>query len=266
MKKSIFLLGFLMACASTPIIQPTTEISAKQSQLSGNLFFAAAASLERATLEIGRVFTQIHPNVHIDFTHASSGAIQSQIEEGAPIDIFMSASPNQTNSLYANVFLYSTPINVVRNELVLISPINLDESIRPTGFADVHTSGVELVAIGDPDSVPAGNFARQIFEYHGNVEEILNISTFGTNVTQVLDWVATGNAPVGVVFMTDAISRQEDVQIIEIAQPHMHDPAINPVAIVADTNDIELARAFVEFLFSDIAMSIFERYGFSPYQ
>lgn len=227
-----------------------------------SLVVGAAASLTDVMEELAGAFSTAHPDVTLEFTFASSGALQTQIEQGAPIDVFMSAAPGQMNNLVEQGLIYGGSRNVVRNSIVLIVPA--DSAADITGFAEVLSDEIGLIAIGDPDSVPGGAFAREIFTALGIFDEVLERATLGTDIRQVLTWVEMGEADAGVVFGTDA-GTSDAVRVVEIADGTLHSPSVNPVGIVADSNAKEAAQSFIDFLFSTEAMAIFESHGFSPY-
>jgi len=222
---------------------------------------AAAASLEHVFVsDIIPLFEQRYDWITVIGTYASSGSLQTQIEAGLEADIFMSAAMRQMDALADSGLV--DPGSVVRlleNQIVLIAPTGAVSPIA--GFSDVVNA--EIIAIGDPDSVPAGQYAREVFTYFGIWDEVLQRASLGTNVTQVLHWVAEGGAEVGVAYETDA-ALTDQVEIIAIAPPEsLSSPVTYPVGIVSSSTNREAAGLFLDFLRSDEALAVFERHGFS---
>ncbi len=225
------------------------------------LMIGAAASLEPALKEIEEVYLEQNPEVGLRFTFAGSGTLEQQIREGAPIDVFVSAAVKQMDALEKDgLILSDSRVNILKNELALIIPENRDESIMD--FEKVQEA--DIIALGDPDSVPVGQYAREVFENIGNWEEFEEKVTYGKDVTEVLAWVTAGNADVGVVYVTDAI-RENGVKIVSVASETKHSPIIYPAAVIADTRAQSEALEFIDFLNSIEAKDIFEEYGFRTF-
>ena len=128
-------------------------------------------------------------------------------------------------------------------------------------------ANAETVALGDPDSVPAGQYAKEALTSLNLWDEVSAKASFGTNVTEVLNWVAEGSAEAGVVYATDAAARAEDVEVkAEAPEGSLAKPVIYPVGILERTEHSAEAEAFLEFLQSDEAGEIFKEYGFTPYK
>ena len=226
------------------------------------LLIGAAMSLYDVTKDLADAFQEENPHIILTFTYASSGALQGQIEEGAPIDIFMSAAAAQMRNLEEQGLIYGTGQNVVTNAMALVAPA--DSNLAIEGFVDVASDSVGVVGIADPEHVPSGRFAWEVFTELGIVDEVLEKAVLGSDVRQVLTWVEMGEVDVAVVFMTDAIA-SDGVRVIEVADASLHSPSVNPVGIVEGSPHKAKAQSFIDFLFSDTARAIFERHGFSMY-
>ncbi|MCL2169262.1 MAG: molybdate ABC transporter substrate-binding protein [Defluviitaleaceae bacterium] len=222
------------------------------------LLVGAAMSLIDVNAALEAAFTELHPNINIEFTHASSGALQGQIEEGAPIDVFMSAALAQMNNLDEQNLIYSRG-NLVRNSVALVVPVGSTLDIN--GFADIAL--VDRLGIGD-EAMPIGNFGRQAFDFHGVLDAAEAASVRATEVRMLLTWVELGEVDAGVVFLTDAVT-SDLVRVVEVADPSWHNPSINPVGIVEGTDNMDAAQTFKDFLFSPAARAIFENFGFTMY-
>jgi len=226
------------------------------------LIVGAAMSLRDVTVDLAAAYRAANPNVTITFTYASSGVLQNQIMEGAPIDVFMSAAVLQMRNLEERGLIYGQSRNLVTNRIALIVPVDSPAEIR--GFADATDQSIGMIGLGDPNSMPIGAFARDVFVSLGIADEVYRRAVLASEVRQLLTWVEMGEVDAGVVFMTDAITTDR-VRVVEIADGALHTPSINPVGIVASSHNTEAASRFVDFLFSDEARAIFERHGFSMY-
>lgn len=224
------------------------------------ILVAAAASLQNAMEELGGVYQSENPNVTVTFTFGSSGTVQQQIEQGAPADVFMSAALKQMTALEdKGLILDGTKKELLENKVVLIVPKDSDLGI--TSFEDILKA--PTIALGDPASVPAGQYSEEVFTYLNMLEDVKKQANYATDVTKVLTWVSTGNADAGVVYATDAKSSDE-VTVVAEAPEGSISKVLYPVAVVKDTKAADAAKAFVDFLASDEALGIFENYGFSP--
>lgn len=227
--------------------------------LTGSITIAAAASLTDATIDLQKIYNTYYPNVKLIFTYGSSGALQTQIEEGAPVDVFMSAAQRQMDALEQGGSLAAgTRKNLLKNSIVLIVPNNSKLSI--SSFSDVTDSSVKMIALGDVASVPAGQYAQEVFTALGIWDAVNAKANFGADVRQVLTWVESGNVDCGVVYSTDAAVA--NVKIIATAAENTHTPVVYPVAVLKDSKAQDLAKQFVNFLSAPEAAAVFESYGF----
>lgn len=223
------------------------------------ILVAAAASLQNSMEELGKLYQSENPNVTVTFTFASSGALQEQIEQGAPVDIFMSAAVKQMTALEdEGLILDGTRKDLLENKVVLIVP--KDSKLGITGFEDILKA--PTIALGDPESVPVGQYSEEIFTSLNMLNDVKKQANYGKDVTEVLTWVSTGNAEAGVVYATDAMS-SKDVTVVAEAPEGSTSKVLYPVAVVKDTKVADAAKAFVDYLASDEALGIFEKYGFS---
>jgi len=225
------------------------------------LTIAAAASLENCyTDELIPMFEKEHANVKIEGTYDSSGKLQTQIEEGLEADVFMSAATKQMNALVDEQLIdASTVVYLLENKLVLITQKDSQTSV--SGFEDITKAST--IALGDPASVPAGQYAQEALTNLNIYDEVEKKASLGTNVTEVLSWVESGSAEVGIVYATDAASSDQVQIIAEAPEGSLKIPVIYPVAMVANSKHSEEAKAFIEFLQSEEALSVFEKYGFT---
>ena len=226
------------------------------------ILVAAAASLKNAyEEELIPMFQEKHPGVTVTGIYDSSGKLQTQIEEGLEADVFMSAAIKQMNALEEGGFIDRAAItDLLENKIVLIVPAGNKRGM--TAFEDIEKA--EAIALGDPASVPAGQYAEEALKNLGLWEGIQNRVSFGTNVTEVLNQVAAASADAGIVYATDAYSMAGQVEIVaEAPEGSLEKKVLYPVAVVKKSRHGEEAEAFVEFLKSEEAMEVFESYGFS---
>lgn len=227
------------------------------------LTISAAASLKESLEEIKEMFEQDFPQINIRFNFGGSGSLQQQISQGAPVDLFFSASEDKFNELIDDGLIdqdNSTPL--LNNEIVLIA-----ESSNPyklSSFEDLVDSQIEHIAIGIPETVPVGEYAKETLEHINIWSDIEAKIVFAKDVRQVLSYVETGNVAAGIVYSTDALV-SDQVTIIQSAVPSSHSPIHYPVGIINHTKNYEAAKEFYHFLQKDEALEVFEEYGFIAY-
>jgi len=226
------------------------------------IMLAAAASLKNCMEnDLIPIFEQKNTNIKIEATYDSSGKLQTQIEEGADVDVFMSAAEKQMNALNdKGLIVENSIVPLLENKLVLIVTKGNENIIKD--FKDMLKA--KAIAIGDPESVPAGQYAKELLSNLGLWDEALNKLSSGTNVTEVLNWVAEGSAEAGIVYATDA-KFNDKVEVVLSAPEGSVSKVIYPVAIIKATTKLESANVFVNFLQSDEAKEIFKKYGFTAY-
>lgn len=221
----------------------------------------AAASLTDVMGELETKYEKDHPDVDLIFSFAGSGALQTQIEEGAPADIFISAAQKQMTALKDEGLMKDDTIrDLLENKVVLIVPgMNGDTGIE--SFEDAAGDKISLIGLGEIESVPAGQYAQEIFTYLGIWDQVEAKANFGTDVRTVLSWVENGEVDAGVVYATDAYS-SDSVKIVANAPEGSCKPVIYPAGVVASSSAADKAEEFLEYLESDEAMKVFEAYGF----
>ena len=151
-------------------------------------------------------------------------------------------------------------VRLLENKIVLIVPAGSESGL--SSFEDIEKA--ETIALGDPESVPAGQYAKEALTSLELWDAVSAKTSFGTNVTEVLNWVAEGSADAGIVYATDAATTDQVTVVAEAPEGSLEEPVIYPVAVVKDSANREAAELFVEFLQSEEAMAVFEAYGFSP--
>ncbi|WP_082232712.1 molybdate ABC transporter substrate-binding protein [Halobacillus massiliensis] len=222
------------------------------------LTVSAAASLQDALKEIGEDFEKEHPDISIKYNFGGSGSLQQQISQGAPADIFFSAAEDKYERLVEEERIDEADgIHLLKNEIVLVLPKDSDQDIQT--FTDL--SKAARISIGTPESVPAGQYAKETLKQLNIWDEVEEKIIFAKDVRQVLTYVETGNVDAGIVYQTDAQSSSE-VKVTAAADKDSHAPIIYPVGLIKDSSHKEQAQIFYEYLQSEQTMEIFENYGF----
>lgn len=273
MKRSMYLTlllaSLLAACASTtaptvsPIATPPTFTPEPRT-----LRVFAAASLTDAFTEIGKNFEAANPGVIVTFNFAGSQALRTQIEEGAPADLFASANKTEMDNLIAGAFVaQDAPKLFLSNKLVVILPAN-----NPTGvetLEDLAKPGIKLVLAAE--EVPVGKYARQALDtmkgQFGNdfKDKVLaNVVSNEDNVKQVVAKVQLGEADAGIVYTSDAVAAP-DLKTIEIPV-ELNVIAKYPIAPLTRSTNANLATAFIQYVLSSDGQVVLQKWGFSPAQ
>lgn len=239
----------------------TTAASGEETEI----LVAAAASLKNAYEDkLIPMFEEANPGVTVKGTYDSSGKLQTQIEEGLDADVFMSAAKKQMIALDEEGMIASDTItDLLENKIVLIVPTGNEKKLEK--FEDIEKA--DSIALGDPASVPAGQYSEEALTNLGIWDKIQDKVSFGTNVTEVLNQVAAASADAGIVYATDAASMADKVEVVAKApEGSLSEKVIYPVAVVKGTAHEEVAKEFVAFLQTDKAITVFEDYGFSSAQ
>lgn len=224
------------------------------------LTVSAAASLKDSAEEISVLYGRQQPAVAITYNFASSGTLQRQIEEGAPVDLFISAGTSQMDDLSRKGLLMDdTWTELISNELVLISRKDFSLS----GFEGLTGKDINKVAIGIPQTVPAGKYAREVLTALDIWDQLQPKLVLAKDVRQVLTYVETGNAEAGLVYRTDCQSGRE-IQIAAAAPTGTHQPIVYPAAVIETTKHPEEAGEFLRFLAGEQAAAVFSKNGFKP--
>lgn len=261
---ALMLLGAPLAACSKPAAAPEAEPV--------ELVVFAAASMTEAMNEIAALYKTVMPNVTIVYNFDSSGTLKTQIEEGAVCDIFISAGQKQMNQLDIaadpavntgglDCILPGSRFDIVSNKVVLIVPSGGDIDIR--SFEDALGEQVTLIALGNAD-VPAGQYAEEVYTSLGLWETLVASGkvSYGSNVKEVLEQVASAAVDCGVVYSTDAATAK-GVSIAAEAPEGSHAPIVYPAAILNTTKNQAAAEAFAAFLKGEDCAGIFEGIGFS---
>lgn len=227
------------------------------------LTVSAAASLKDALAEIKTLYEAAYPHVTLAYNMGSSGALQQQIEQGANVDVFVSAGVSQVTALKDKGLLVdSTVRNLLRNSLTVIVPQG--SGLTLNSFEELAGSSVERIAVGEFTSVPVGQYSRDVFNYLNIMDKVESKLVFGKDVREVLSWVETGNVNYGIVYMTDAMI-SDKVRAVVVAPAASHKPIIYPVTVIKSSTHQSEANAFETYLMGAEAKAVFSKYGFSVY-
>lgn len=244
---SILVSLFLIACTSSTV-QPS------------KILVAAAASLQKSLQEITPLYNQTHPNQTVTYNFAASGALAQQISQGAPVDVFISAATKQMRELEAQGLLLSgSQRDLLTNQLVLITPKQSSVTVRD--FLDLTKPEVKRIAIGQPLSVPAGQYATEVLQNLKILPQVQSKLVLGNSVKSVLATVETGDVEAGMVYITDA-QISDKVTVVATAEPKLHAPIRYPMAVIRSSKSLSQAQQYIEFLQTASAKAVFRKYGF----
>lgn len=235
----------------------TLAVGMAANALAAEMTVSAAASLTDAFGELKTLFEQAHPGLHVNTNFAASNPLLKQLEEGAPADVFASADQQTMDkAVAAKVVDPATRRNFALNDLVLIVPRGAK---KPASLQDLK--GMQRIAIGNPDSVPAGRYTRDALMAAGLWEALLPECVQAASVRQALAYVARGEADAGFVYRTDALQMGDKVDIALTVGDH--EPVLYPIAVATTGADPAGGQAFVDFVLSPEGQQVLARYGFS---
>lgn len=224
----------------------------------------AAASLTDAFTEIGENFQKANPNMTVTFNFAGSQALRTQIEEGAPADVFASASGKEMETLVTDSFVTKESSHIfLHNKLVVILPADNPAGID--SLEDLANSGIKIVLAAE--EVPVGNYSRQALDMMNasfgtdfKDKVLANVVSNEDNVKQVVAKIQLGEADAGIVYTSDAVAAPE-LQTIDIPN-ELNVIAKYPIAPLAESAHAELAQAFIDYVLSEEGQAILRKWGF----
>ena len=220
-----------------------------------SLTISAAASLQNVLGEIEPLFRAAHPDIEIFYNWGGSGTLQRQIEQGAPVDLFFSASTAHMQQLARQGYVSHQDPAVLGNRLVLVVP----QHSQVKGFADL--TAVEQIAVGEFRTVPAGQYAQATLQQLNLLNKLESQLVFFNNVRGVLAAVESGNAEAGLVYETDALLSKR-IKVVAMAPVNAHSPIRYPIAVIKGSSQPTAAQQYVTFLRTPAAIETFERFGF----
>lgn len=256
MKKIIFVF-FLISYLFVSCNQSNNTQSNSENK---EIYVLAAASLTDVLTELANNYKK-ETSTEIIFSFASSGALQAQIEASAPADIFFSAAQKQMNALEEKGLIDSeTRKDLLENKVVLISPKNSNLNIK--SFTDITNSNVKKLGLGEPKSVPVGQYSEEILSNLSILDIAKEKAVYGSDVRNVLDWVETAEVDCGIVYATDA-KIAKNINIIAEAPEGTHKKVIYPISIIKSSQNKEEAKKFIEYISTEKSKEIFQNYGFT---
>jgi molybdate transport system substrate-binding protein len=224
---------------------------------------SVAVSLKEATEEVGRAFMAANPGVTLRYNFGASGELQKQIEAGAPVDVFLSAGTRQMDELERRSLIVADSRRAfARNVLTVVKPA--DSKVDITQAADLLDPRVTRIVVGNPKTVPAGQYAEESLRALGLWERLLPKIVFAENVRQAVDYVARGEVDAGFVYTTDAAARAQAVKEAFRPPDDGYRPVTYPGAVVAGSRHGRLARAFLDLLGGAPGRAVLARFGFQP--
>lgn len=235
------------------------QLSGCSPKSDNEIIVSAAASLQEAVNEISNEYSKKKTDVKIIINLGSSGTLQNQIEQGAPVDVFISAGKSQMDSLEnKNLLLKDTRIDLLGNELVLVTAKDND---NVTSLDDLKKQEVKQIGIATPTTVPAGKYTQEALTYLEQWDLLQPKFVFAKDVKQVLSYVETGNVSAGFVYLSDSKASNK-VKVVVNIHENSHEPILYPAAIIANTKNREAAEDFMEYLQGPEAKQVFIKYGF----
>lgn len=252
------MLGILGVLAIVVFVSSMSKKDVRATTKKTEVIVSAAASLQEGLDQIAHLYEKQHPTIDLVFNYAASGTLQKQIEQGAPVDLFFSAGDKQMNAL-VDSGLISDRKTLLRNQLVVVVPANSKTTL--TTISQLTDKSFKKVAVGQPESVPAGQYAQESLTAKNVWDTLQSKLIFAKDVRQVLSYVETGNVDAGIVYKTDALSSKK-VKIALTVGPHMHKAINYPVGIVKNSKNQEAAVEFYNYLQSKEASDLFTNYGF----
>lgn len=239
------------------------------------LIVFAAASLTETLTELAERYRDVAPNVTLVCTFDSSGTLKTQIQEGADVDVFISAAPKQMNQLDASkdagknpdgldFVLQGSRIDLLENKVALAVPEGNPKGVDSyDALAAGLKDGTIFLAMGGSD-VPVGQYTQKILAYYGLNEDELAANgclTYGSNVKEVTTQVSEAAVDCGIIYATDAFSA--GLEVVDTASPEMCGQVIYPAAVMNVSAHPEAAQAFLDYLTGAEAAAVFESVGFS---
>lgn len=248
MKKMIGLISltlFMSGCSNT-------------SASDGELLVSTASSLTEVMGKMEEEFQKAEPDIELSFNYGSSSKLRSQIEQGAPADLFLSASENDMNLLQSQQLVESDSIvSFAENRLVLAS---LEKFPETADFVETLMSTEETIAVGEPDSVPLGNYTKQALANQDLWQLLEGRLVYAKDARQVVTYIESGNADLGIIYSSDAVISQEITGTLEV--PGQISPVVYPGAVVAASQKQPAAEAFLDFVTGPKGQEVLKEYGF----
>lgn len=251
---SFLLILSLAGCGGTN--QPSTNVAKVEPT---EIMVSAAASMKDALTDLQKTYAEKTPEVKLTFVFGGSGTLQQQIEQGAPADLFISAGKTQMDALeQKNLLVKESKVDLVGNELVLVTG---KDNTKVKSLEDLTKSDVTQISIGTPESVPAGKYAQESLTNLKLWDVLKPKFVLAKDVTQVLNYVETGNVEAGLVYQSDAQGSTK-VKVVTVVPANSHKAIAYPAAVITATKNKQAAEDFLKYLQSSEAQQVFVKYGF----
>ena len=270
------ILVYTLACSLMLSLCSCNSKEGSTQAASNELIVFAASSMTETLTTLGNAYMAEHPDIKIVFNFDSSGTLKTQIQEGADVDIFISAgqiqmdqldtgASTEVNTEVLDFVLNDTRFDILENKVTLAVPAGNPAGI--SSYDDMVTGlkdGTIVLAMGNAD-VPVGQYTQKILAYYEISEDDLATAgsiTYGSNVKEVTTQVSEGTVDCGIVYQTDAYSA--GLTVVDTATREMCGQVIYPAAVMNISKNPEAAKAFLDYLTSDTANAVFEEVGFTP--
>ncbi|PFO01464.1 molybdate ABC transporter substrate-binding protein [Bacillus sp. AFS076308] len=254
----MILLIALSGCSNNDQAKMSKNQKPSDSEKKVELTVSAAASLQDALNDIKGSFQKEHPNVIINYNFGASGALQQQISQGAPVDLFFSAAEDKFDKLVQEGLIEKEKgKDLLGNELVLVVPIGSSKGIK--SFEDLTKS--DKLSLGTPEAVPAGQYAKETLENINVWKSVEGKVVYAKDVRQVLTYVESQNVDAGIVYKTDALISKK-VKIAASAKENTHDPIVYSVGVIKTSTHAKEAQIFYDYLQNENSLKTFTKYGF----
>ena len=219
----------------------------------------AAISLTDALTQIEREF-EAQSGVDVSISYGGSQMLAQQIARGAPADLFIAAGRFPVEFLMQEDLVESEPVNIVANELVLVTQ---SSRVPLESMSELATDAVDRVAVADPDLAPAGRYARESLTHLGLWDELEGKLVTGSNVRITLAYVEAGNVDVAIVYRTDAAAAR-GVTVLDVVPSESYSKIAYPAVVIRKSEKKAHARQFLDFLSREPATGILRERGFEP--
>ncbi len=260
MKKHLWLISMILIFAMMTTACGNEPVSETEPGKTIEITVSAAASLTDALTEMKAQYEKENPTIVLTFNFASSGKLAQQIEQGAPVDVYISANQKYMDQLEEKNFINSnTRKDITANKLVLIT--NKENTSNVTSFEELSSSTVNQISIGDPESVPAGKYAKEALTSLQLWDSLQDQLVLAKDVRQVLAYAESGNVDFGIVYSSDALI-SDKVKVVAEAKSEWHKAIVYPGAVLASTNHPDAAQSFLDYLSSEAGKGTLRKYGF----
>lgn len=257
-KRTLSFIGLLIltlvGCSAGNATQPSTNVTKVEPT---EIMVSAAASMKDAMTELQKDYNLKKPEVKLIINFGASGTLQQQIEQGAPADLFISAGKTQMDTLeQKNLLVKNSRIDLLGNDLVLVTGRN---NSKVKSLEDLTKA--DKISIGTPESVPAGKYAKESLTSLKLWDALQPKFVLAKDVTQILNYVETGNVDAGLVYQSDAQGSTK-VKVVTVIPASSHKAIVYPAAVISATKNKQAAEDFLKYLQSAGAQQVFVKYGF----